>query len=74
MRINTNCGGLLPATGENFLNQIKIDCEKHQLPMMELRVEEIERGRELLKELTEKWKELDYGEELNFELSVSGKD
>jgi hypothetical protein len=50
------------------LNQIKIDCEKNQLPIMELRVEEIERGRELLKELTEQWQELGCGEELKFEM------
>ena len=62
--------GLLPATNENFLNQIKIDCEKHQLPMMEVSVAEIERGRELLKEFTGKWRELEQGNELILELPI----
>ncbi len=60
--------GLLPATNEIFINQVKDYCEKGQLPMMELSGEEIEKGRELLKELTEKWRDLGCGEELKFEL------
>ena len=63
--------GLLPATNENFLNQIKIDCEKNQLPMIDLSVEEIERGRELLKGLTQKWQKLEHDEELRFELPIT---
>ena len=60
--------GLLHATNENFINQLKDYCERGQLPVMEVSVEEIERGRELLKELTQQWHELDHGEELKFEL------
>ncbi len=68
MRINMSCGGLLPATNENFLDQIKSYCEKGSVPTMNVSVEEIERGRELLKDLAQKWSTIGCGEELKFEL------
>ena len=61
--------GIVPATNELFISNLASSMAKHNLMPPVITEEEIGQGRELLRELSQRWNELMPGQALVFSLS-----